>query len=456
MGLGDFLKDVGQGLVDLVTGHPQKAVQDVENAWDALKQTAQDAWDATKQLIDVGEDAIEYVVNGVVHIVQKANFWTEIGAAIGAGVCLIVAPECLFEGAILGALIGYAAGDSQATLRQLTPVERNLVNVVFKNTIDLDRVWLTDQSGIGGRAFTTPALNFTDKILVNIGSGAFTSPTTFTSSRYPAPGQLLIHELTHAWQIVTTGSVAGLVCDGLWTQLQYNLGTNVYALDNSFGSDWGAYGLEQQATIVDLWFMGGASAGHRYFRYVADNIRKRAPGGSSDPRFFNNLQWCPNCQGLVKNAAPGAPAGVCPNGGPHTPQTFSYMLRRNDAEMLFVDLLGPSVPLGGFVNWGAGWFLCSKCQGVVFAPPGGVCPAGGPHTFGSELYAPAMPDGDAAIANFFKNPDNSNFDPARCWDFCTQCNAMFWNAADSPSTCPVGGGSHTSGGTVYILEMYQP
>jgi hypothetical protein len=466
MGLFDDLWNAAQDAAkaggDLLTGHPGQALHDVEQAgqdvWDAITQTAQAAWDAGQGLIDVGAGAIAFVANGVVTVMDTARFWTEVGGILGAaGGFVLLGPEAVLPLAFVGATIGYVAGDAQAALRQLTPAEINFAKAVFGNTVPYDRVFLTDQAGFGGRPFTTPALNFSDKILVNLGP-AFTSPMTSTSKAYPAPGQVLIHELTHAWQIGTSSFVPGLMCAGLWNQIQYGAGTDVYALGLDFGQDWNAYNLEQQGHLVDLWFKGGMDPGHRYYRYIADNIRQSAPGSGSSPRFFKNLQWCGQCQGLVRNIVP---AGVCPNaptpGGPHVPGTYTYILRQDDWELLGASTLAKVLPwlFGEPVTWDNLWFLCGKCKGVAFA--GGVCPKdGGPHVGGSEIYALAMPPSNDAVTNFFINPDNTNLDPASCWTRCIKCNALFWNAGNSPSTCPAGGSHQSDGVTVYTLEMYQP
>jgi hypothetical protein len=148
-------------------------------------------------------------------------------------------------------------------------------------------------SGLGGRNFTYPgstiaalgtvinpvllawlAANpslFDGKTLVNMGSG-FGDAIKFTTGRYMTPGQVLIHELTHAWQIRHDNTL-GFVCNAVLVQTRDTLGQQVY--NASPGLQWNQYGLEQQATLVDTWFANGASelANDQYFRYIEKNIR---------------------------------------------------------------------------------------------------------------------------------------------------------------------------------------
>jgi hypothetical protein len=162
-----------------------------------------------------------------------------------------------------------------ARVRGLTGEEIDFATTVFGPTIDWPRVRLTTVSGTRGRAFTVPTP--TRRILINIGRAAHAEPLTFRTDRYPAPGQLLIHELAHAWQIEHCTWSGRWLYDGIVTQL--GQGGSAYAYGPP-GPLWSEFGIEGQASIVDEWFGGNrAQAGPPqdpngpYFDYIANNVR---------------------------------------------------------------------------------------------------------------------------------------------------------------------------------------
>ncbi len=66
---------------------------------------------------------------------------------------------------------------------------------------------------------------------------------------YEKPGEILIHELTHAWKIHYTSVMPGLLCDALIYQN--------YTYDKAKVSErvsWSSFGLKEQASIVNDWF----------------------------------------------------------------------------------------------------------------------------------------------------------------------------------------------------------
>jgi hypothetical protein len=85
---------------------------------------------------------------------------------------------------------GVAAAGSR--MRDLTRAEFDLADGVFQGTLPRERILLTDTIGGGNRAFTFP--RFDGKISVNMG------PVDYADPSQTDPG-LLVHELTHAWQI---------------------------------------------------------------------------------------------------------------------------------------------------------------------------------------------------------------------------------------------------------------
>jgi uncharacterized protein with LGFP repeats len=137
----------------------------------------------------------------------------------------------------------------------------------------------TNLSGFSGRAFTLPGID--GNIYINLGDG-YSNPTTYTNPAYPAKGQLLIHEMTHAWQIRWQSFTPGLICSGVVNGIDNQFGQSVYQYGEP-GPAWGNFGLEAQGAIVDQWFGGTkvVNAPNRqpedpkdpYFTYIANNIR---------------------------------------------------------------------------------------------------------------------------------------------------------------------------------------
>ena len=200
------------------------------------------------------------------------------GLAIVGGSVLIFGPGAVVTAIVVGVAAGNAL-DRDVKLRELTDGEKQFADQVFRGSIDFDRVRVTNLLGIGERAFVAPTLDGT--ILVNLGE-IESSPVTMSKgpdSNYPNPGELFIHELTHAWQLQHTrfedGYVPGWICNG--------------AVDSGYepgppGPAWSSFGIEAQATIVNRWFSGrhpGSTVpmdmNDRYFGYIAGNVRIGEP-----------------------------------------------------------------------------------------------------------------------------------------------------------------------------------
>lgn len=179
-----------------------------------------------------------------------------------------------------------------AALRQepLNDDERKLARSVFGDTLPLDSILKTNLLSPNRRPFTTPTPGGT--ILLNLGNG-FHDSIHYTGGggdqRGPrAPGQLLIHELTHAWQIHHASFEPEFYCRAISSQLKDRKSAYGYG---PAGGSWSSYGTEQQAAIVDQWFAGRKDTrderpqnafdpmqqndGNPYFRYIRDNIRAR-------------------------------------------------------------------------------------------------------------------------------------------------------------------------------------
>ena len=214
-----------------------------------------------------------------------------VGIGIVAGSLFIWGPLSIGPAIILGVAAG-AIIDALIQIRRLRAEEVTFVKQVFVDSLDFERIRLTNFVGLGGRPFTTPTVD--DHILVNIGLNdeMFNSPTTtvIKDSKYTVPGQLLIHELTHAWQIqhasLQNGFVPGFLCEAVREQVF--MGKDAYNYGPP-GPPWSAFTLEGQAHMVDDWFASsGRQAGltsalgprpvtmnpeSPYFGYIDNNIR---------------------------------------------------------------------------------------------------------------------------------------------------------------------------------------
>ena len=202
------------------------------------------------------------------------------GITVAGGVLVLFGPS-----AILPALV---AGTGTALLadirhRPMTDPEKNLARSVFGDRLPFDRIVLTDlynpsttSTGTAlDREFTFPAID--GGIWVNLGKN-FGDPLGVDAngrSSYQARGQVLIHELVHAWQIAHVDLVA-LGCDALIDH-NYTYGTERVAA----GVPFNVFGHEEQATIVDSWFGAFVASGldrvealrDPRFRYIEHNIR---------------------------------------------------------------------------------------------------------------------------------------------------------------------------------------
>jgi hypothetical protein len=199
-----------------------------------------------------------------------------VGLAIVGGSVFIFGPQAIIPAVIIGVAAG-AVVDEMVKLRKLSDQEITFAKQVFGDSLDYGRVRLTNLLGLGGRQFTAPTLDGT--ILLNMGA-LVDAPLDKALPPYPVKGQVLIHELTHAWQIqhasLADGFVPGLMCAGILNQTvvskPYEYGPP--------GPPWSSFNMEAQGAIVDQWFGGngaqqgkGMSAESPYFGYITNNLR---------------------------------------------------------------------------------------------------------------------------------------------------------------------------------------
>ena len=212
-----------------------------------------------------------------------------VGVAVAGGVVWVFGPSAIIAAVVAGVAAG-AVTDALVKHRALRQDEYDFANLVFEGTLPpVGNIYVTDLSRSPNRKFTWP--NVDGNILLNMGD-AFDDPIHHTEGdvkpenagqAYVTQGQVLIHEMTHAWQIARFNFVPGLVCRVVTGGSSYFYGPP----DGDWSSD---FGLEQQAAAVDHWFgkygFGWTDIGDLqrrlnsqpalqdpYFHYIATNIR---------------------------------------------------------------------------------------------------------------------------------------------------------------------------------------
>jgi hypothetical protein len=248
---------------------PFTVVKDYQ--WGGVVGVAQGVWQdiqgLVSDIVSLTASVVGYTVGAVIGVTREAIGW--IGANPGpGGTVAVLAGFVVFVTAgsiIMATVAGVAAGlvtDALIATRPMSAAEIAQARVVFCDRIPYDKITLTNFHTINNRAFTAPGVD--GRTYVNLGP-AYDNPIGYTKNgSYPAPGQLLIHELTHAWQIEHTGFLPGMVCSGIILQTDNSVfGDHVYEYGPA-GRPWSGpngFGLEQQGAIVDQWFAGNMDSG---------------------------------------------------------------------------------------------------------------------------------------------------------------------------------------------------
>jgi hypothetical protein len=248
-------------------------------------------------LIDIGAGAVGGALGVVIALTQEAIGW--IGATLGPGGTFgVIAGVLVFAvGAVAGVplgtalILGVAAGAATDVVanaaiqrRAMSAAEIAMARTVFGSTLPYDNVQFTDFCGLGGRAFTAPGVD--GKTYCNLGK-AYYNTLGAGGTSYPVNGEMMIHELTHAWQIAHNSFIPGFFCSAIVNQTNYLMGDDVYVYGEA-GPPWSSFNLEQQAQIVNQWFgHDGKQAGTSqsnpgpYNKYIIGNILTGSGGFST-------------------------------------------------------------------------------------------------------------------------------------------------------------------------------
>ena len=173
---------------------------------------------------------------------------------------------------------------SEEKQRALRQVEKDLAFSVFWDTIPYDRILIGDGfAAIGGSAYfeseDMPGIGTGDYYILHMGGVGY-QDTTSNDKIYGGDNQrmvrtVFIHELTHVWQSyhgrwVFADSMFNQGC-AIASTLSFEGRSKAYQYES--GLEWNSYNVEQQAAIVEDWYMGGMSKEIVLYEYIVNHIR---------------------------------------------------------------------------------------------------------------------------------------------------------------------------------------
>lgn len=203
-------------------------------------------------------------------------------------------------------------------IRILTGAEWAIVQQVYGSTLPLrHRIWITDGLGGGGAPFTIPtsmintfaisgliqaalagllmnylggrdglvsrALNLTGVVgvnpstfvnlgyLMNVGPAAYPNMAASEGTR-----RLLVHEMAHVWQ----GANSQLSTTYVFNSIMHQCNASVHGTSRNgayaatAGQVWSTYNAEQQASLIEEWYLAGCREDHPNFPYIRDKVRQ--------------------------------------------------------------------------------------------------------------------------------------------------------------------------------------
>ena len=176
--------------------------------------------------------------------------------------------------------------------RALRPEELRLARDVFEETLPYNRIMIGDDLGRSGRAYMDaedmPGWGTGDYYVLRLGYFGYRDATS-TLPAYAGKRMVrtvFIHELTHVWQAfrghnVLTESIAAQGCYAVFT---FDAGN---AYNYTPGRKFCDYNVEQQASIVEDWFMGGMKTEGELYKYIRDHIHTGKPHTDFCSHSFN-------------------------------------------------------------------------------------------------------------------------------------------------------------------------
>jgi hypothetical protein len=239
---------------------------------DKLKAAVDKGEAAVEKIVDAASEATNTVVDKAEDVVDKV---VEEGRK-GAG---FVGEELhKARGIASGGIDGFTHASPPYAERFLTDAEKDLARTVFEETLPYGAIYLSNGLGLQHRAYTIPHPLHLGSYVIHIGPEIFTDATDSSKLMFNQTGDsVFIHELTHVWQGVNRRTPLNYMFDSVYHQIHD--GSHAYDLaDADIGTkSWGKFGAEQQAMIVQNWYVGGRSESDPAFPYIRDHIRTRTP-----------------------------------------------------------------------------------------------------------------------------------------------------------------------------------
>ena len=179
--------------------------------------------------------------------------------------------------------------------RFMSSSEYEIVFRVFGNTLPCrKRIIITNVAGFGNRAFVLPisifgfpfgflglvflpfwtafgiSLLIVGSIITSFNLGYLINVGDLYENLENKGVGTLVHETAHVWQGENNVLSFGFVVNSCLSQLLR--GSEAYRYE--IGETWQNLNVEQQASLIEDWFLGGESAKDQRWVYIKDYVRK--------------------------------------------------------------------------------------------------------------------------------------------------------------------------------------
>ncbi len=239
---------------------------------DRVKALASQGERAVEKIVDTAADATNSVVNKAENVVD------EVVKGGRKGVDAVSDELHKARGLASGGISGFTQPSPPYAERFLNDAEKDLARKVFEETLPYGAIYLSNGLGLERRAYTIPHPLHFGSYVIHIGPDSFPDATDSSVCMFgQTVDAVFIHELTHVWQGVNRRHAFDYVLDSVYNQIRF--GSKAYDLnqDDVGKKKWKEFNAEQQAMIVENWYVGGMVESDPAFTYIRDNIRARTP-----------------------------------------------------------------------------------------------------------------------------------------------------------------------------------
>jgi hypothetical protein len=218
----------------------------ISDGWNAVSDVANDVANAATDVANDIGNLVKTTADGTVAALNGAL--KDVGESI-------VANSATFMVQAFGVIATYVQSGDLPKARMLSDYGNayNIANsTIFMQTLPpLNKIIVTNLMSINQRMFTLPIkIGNNVYILLNMGK-AFDDPLNYMWNGYP--GDVFIHELTHAWQIWHIDALK-LVEDGAVNQFRNTVISDQYHYTCDGHNITDSYNEEQQAMIVENFY----------------------------------------------------------------------------------------------------------------------------------------------------------------------------------------------------------